>query len=121
MSSLFEETKYILRKYGITANKSLGQNFLINEEAVGKIVEGANISKEDLVIEIGPGLGTLTKELLEKAGKVIAIELDKRMLEILTDRFNLYNNFEIINEDVLKVDLKGLITKNLDEGKFKSA
>ena len=121
MSSLFEETKYILRKYGITANKSLGQNFLINEEAVGKIVEGANISKEDLVIEIGPGLGTLTKELLEKAGKVIAIELDKRMLEILTDRFNLYNNFEIINEDVLKVDLKGLITKNFDEGKFKSA
>ena len=106
MSSLFEETKYILKKYGITANKSLGQNFLINEEAVEKIVEGASISKEDLVIEIGPGLGTLTKELLDKAGKVIAIELDKRMLEILTDRFNLYDNFELINEDVLKVDLK---------------
>ena len=121
MSSLFEETKYILKKYGITANKSLGQNFLINEEAVGKIVEGANISKEDLVIEIGPGLGTLTKELLEKAGKVIAIELDKRMLEILTDRFNLYDNFELINEDVLKVDLKELIEKNLELEQLKSA
>ena len=115
MSSLFEETKYILKKYGITANKSLGQNFLINEEAVEKIVEGASISKEDLVIEIGPGLGTLTKELLDKAGKVIAIELDKRMIEILTDRFNLYNNFELINEDVLKVNLNKLIQENINE------
>lgn len=115
MSSIYEETKYILKKYGITANKSLGQNFLINEEAVKKIVEGAEISKEDLVIEIGPGLGTLTKELLEKAGKVIAIELDKRMLEILTDRFSLYNNFELINEDVLKVDLNNIIKQNLEQ------
>lgn len=110
---LFNETKYILKKYGITANKSLGQNFLINEEVVSGIVEKAEICKEDLVIEIGPGLGTLTKELLERAGKVIAIELDKRMLEILTDRFNLYNNFELINEDVLKVDLNKLIQQNL--------
>lgn len=121
MSNLFEETKYILKKYGITANKSLGQNFLINDEAVEKIIEGAQISKEDLVIEIGPGLGTLTKELLDEAGKVIAIELDKRMLEILTDRFCLYNNFELINEDVLKVDLNELINKNLDKGELKSA
>ena len=71
MKSIFEETKYILKKYGITANKSLGQNFLINEEAVEKIIEGAQISKEDLIIEIGPGLGTLTKD---KVGKVIAKE-----------------------------------------------
>ena len=113
--NLFDETKYILKKYGITANKSLGQNFLINEEVVSGIVEKAEISKEDLVIEIGPGLGTLTKELLEKAGKVIAIELDKRMIEILTDRFKLYNNFELLNEDVLKVDLDTLINNNLDE------
>ena len=111
---LFNETKYILKKYGITANKSLGQNFLINEEVVSGIVTKAEISREDLVIEIGPGLGTLTKELLERAGKVIAIELDKRMLEILTDRFNLYSNFELINEDVLKVDLNKLIEENLN-------
>lgn len=111
--NLFEETKYILKKYGITANKSLGQNFLINDEVVTSIVEKAEISKKDLVIEIGPGLGTLTKELLEKAGKVIAIELDKRMIEILTDRFNLYTNFELINEDVLKVDLNKLIQENI--------
>lgn len=113
MNNIYEETKYILKKYGITANKSLGQNFLINEEAVQKIVEGAEISKEDLIIEIGPGLGTLTKELLEKAGKVVAVELDKRMIEILTDRFGLYNNFELINEDVLKVDLNKLIKQNI--------
>ena len=116
MKNLFEETKYILKKYGITANKSLGQNFLINDEAVQKIVEGAEVSKEDLIVEIGPGLGTLTKELLEKAGEVVAIELDKRMVEILTDRFNLYDNFKLINEDVLKVDLNTLIQNNLGNG-----
>lgn len=111
----FEETKFIMKKYGITANKSLGQNFLINDEVIRKIVEGAEISKEDLVIEIGPGLGTLTNELLKYAGKVIAIELDKRMIEILTDRFKLYSNFELINEDVLKVDLNNIIKQNLTE------
>jgi len=121
MSNIYDETKYILKKYGITANKSLGQNFLINDEAVKRIVDGAKISKEDLVIEIGPGLGTLTKELLEKSGKVIAIELDKRMIEILTDRFKLYNNFELINEDILKVDLNELIEKNLNENGLKQA
>ena len=115
MNNIFEETKFIMKKYGISANKSLGQNFLINEEVVTKIVERAEISKEDLVIEIGPGLGTLTKELLDKAGKVIAIELDKRMIEILVDRFKLYNNFELINEDVLKVDLNKLIQENIGE------
>lgn len=120
MSNLFDETKFILKKYGISANKSLGQNFLINDEVVQGIVDKAEISRDDLVIEIGPGLGTLTKELLEKAGKVIAIELDNRMIEILTDRFKLYNNFELINQDVLKVDLNKLILENLSRG-LKSA
>lgn len=120
MSNLFDETKFILKKYGISANKSLGQNFLINDEVVQGIVDKAEISKDDLVIEIGPGLGTLTKELLEKAGKVVAIELDTRMIQILTDRFKLYENFELINEDVLKVDLNKLIQDNLKNG-LKSA
>jgi len=120
MNNIYEETKFILKKYGISANKSLGQNFLINEEVVEGIINKANISKNDLVIEIGPGLGTLTKELLEKAGKVIAIELDKRMIDILTDRFMLYDNFELINEDVLKVDLNKLIQDNLSS-ELKSA
>lgn len=120
MSNIFEETKFILKKYGITANKSLGQNFLINQEVIDSIIEKADISKEDLVIEIGPGLGTLTKELLDKSGKVVAIELDNRMIEILTDRFKLYDNFELINEDVLKVDLNKIIKEGLKSG-FKSA
>jgi len=107
--NILKETKFIMDKYHIKADKSLGQNFLIDDEAVSGIVDAANISKEDLVIEIGPGLGTLTKELLEKAGKVICIELDKRMIEILQDRFSIYDNFELINNDVLKVDLKEVI------------
>lgn len=111
MESAYKETMFILKKYNILANKSLGQNFLINDEVIEKIVDAANIFKEDLVIEIGPGLGTLTERLLERAKKVIAIELDKRMLKILDDRFSLYNNFEIMNEDVLKVDLKEIIKK----------
>ncbi len=113
--NIYDETKFILKKYGITANKSLGQNFLINDEVIEQIVSGAEVNKEDLIIEIGPGLGTLTKELLEKAGKVIAVELDKRMIEILTDRFCLYKNFELINEDILKVELSKLIDDNLNQ------
>ena len=109
MSSAYQETMFILKKYNITANKSLGQNFLINDEVIENTVNAANITEKDLVIEIGPGLGTLTSLLLEKAKKVIAIELDNRMINILNERFNLYSNFEIIHQDVLKVDLKNII------------
>ena len=109
MNKILEETKFIMNKYHIKANKSLGQNFLIDEEVIKKIVDSSKIEKDDLVIEIGPGLGTLTKYLLEKAQKVICIELDKKMVKILNDRFSLYNNFEILNQDVLKVDLKNII------------
>lgn len=111
MTTILEETKFIMNKYHIKANKSLGQNFLISEEVVKTIVDSSQIKKDDLVIEIGPGLGTLTKFLLEKAGKVICIELDKKMINILEDRFSLYKNFELFNQDVLKVDLKSLIEK----------
>ena len=107
--NVLKETRFIMDKYHITANKNLGQNFLIDDEAVAGIVEAANVSKDDLIIEIGPGLGTLTKELLDRAGKVICIELDKRMIEILNDRFSMYDNFKVLNDDVLKVDLKTLI------------
>lgn len=121
MESLYNETKFILNKYGIHANKSLGQNFLINNEVVSTIIESANISNKDLVIEIGPGLGTLTSRLLEKAGKVICVELDDRMISILEDRFKLYNNFELIHNDVLKVDLNKIIEENLENSNLKTA
>lgn len=111
MNDILEETKFILKKYNIKANKSLGQNFLINDEVVNKIIEASDISKTDLVIEIGPGLGTLTKKLLDRARRVICIELDKNMIEILNERFALYDNFQLVNDDVLKVNLKEIIEK----------
>lgn len=110
--NLFQETKFLMNKYNITANKNYGQNFLVDENVVSGIVQNAEVSKNDLVIEIGPGLGTLTSYLLENAGKVICIELDTHMLKILNDRFSLYTNFELINDDVLKVNLKELISQN---------
>lgn len=119
--NLFDETKFIMKKYNITASKSLGQNFLINENIVDGIVENAEVSKEDLIIEIGPGLGTLTSRLLEKAGRVICIELDKRMVNIITERFSLYENFEVLFQDVLKVDLQKLISENLEKYNLKQA
>ena len=120
MSNLVEETRNIMKKYGIRANKDLGQNFLINNEVVENIVNSSEISQDDMVIEIGPGLGTLTKYLLEKSGKVLCIELDKKMIEILEDRFEEYSNFEIINDDVLKVDLNKIIKENKENEKIKN-
>lgn len=119
MSTILEETRFIMNKYHIKANKSLGQNFLISEEVMQAIVENSEIQKDNLVIEIGPGLGTLTKRLLEKAGKVVCIELDKKMIDILEDRFLLYENFEILNEDILKVDLKSIIEKQKEDTNIK--
>ena len=119
MSNLWDETAFIMKKYHIKANKNLGQNFLIDEQVIEKIVNASEIKKEDCVIEIGPGLGTLTKELLEKAGKVISVELDKKMITILKDRFALYNNFELINNDILQVDLEKIISTE-KEKEFKN-
>lgn len=112
MENILEETKSIMKKYGIRANKSLGQNFLISNEVVEKIINASDIKENDMVIEIGPGLGTLTKFLLQKAKKVLCVELDKKMIKILNDRFSDYNNFELINEDILKVNLKKIIEDN---------
>ena len=121
MNNILDDTRFIMNKYHIKANKSLGQNFLIDENVVNNIVEGSNISKDDLVIEIGPGLGTLTKYLLEKAGKVVSIELDKKMLTILNDRFKLYDNFELLHSDILKVDLVKLIKEQKESLNLKHA
>lgn len=107
--SVYEETQAILNTYRIQANKSLGQNFLIDDNVIENIIESSEIEKEDLIIEIGPGLGVLTDRLLKKSNNVIVIELDKRMVEILKNRFCLNKNLEIINDDVLKVNLEELI------------
>ncbi len=120
MNDILEETKFIMKKYNIRANKSLGQNFLIDSNVIEKIIQGSDVSKNDLVIEIGPGLGTLTKFLLEKAYKVICVELDNKMIDILNDRFKLYNNFEVIHNDILKLDLNSLIKKEKQDTNIKN-
>lgn len=120
MNTILDETLFIMNKYNIKANKSLGQNFLINEEVIQSIVKNSQIDKDDLIIEIGPGLGTLTKFLLEKAGKVLCVEIDKKMIEILQDRFSLYKNFEVLNYDILKVNIKSLIEKEKKQSNWKN-
>lgn len=115
-----EETVLLLNHYKLQANKSFGQNFLIDDDVIDGIIESANISKKDLVIEIGPGLGTLTSKLLENANKVIAVEIDNKMVEVISDRFRMYNNLQIINEDILKIDLNAIIeNEKQEDGKVK--
>ena len=114
--NLREETEFLLDKYKLRANKNLGQNFLISEEIINKIVDVAEVTKEDVIIEIGPGLGSLTSKLVESAKKVIAIELDDNMIKVLEERFSLYQNFELIHADVLKTNLHEIISKNKNEG-----
>lgn len=110
---LYEETIKVLKQYKITANKKLGQNFLVDEKIIEEIIKAANISKKDLIIEIGPGIGSLTKSIIPNAGKTICIELDKKMANIISNRFK--NEIEIINEDILKVDLKKIAEQNKDK------
>ncbi len=107
--NVYDETKFIIKKYNVQPNKKLGQNFLFDENALNKITQ--NVTKEDTVIEIGPGLGTLTAILLEKSKKVIAVELDKKMIDIIEERFKLYNNLEIINDDICKLDINKIAPK----------
>ena len=105
---LKQETELLLKKNGLKAKKNLGQNFLINEDIIDEMIEKSGINGDDTIIEIGPGLGSLTAKLLEKAKRVIAIELDHDMASFLKKRFMLYQNFELIEEDVLKVDLQSI-------------
>ncbi|HWQ77700.1 MAG TPA: 16S rRNA (adenine(1518)-N(6)/adenine(1519)-N(6))-dimethyltransferase RsmA [Anaerovoracaceae bacterium] len=102
----------IRKKYGFRLSKSLGQNFLTDKNIIDRIIEKTDIGKEDLVIEIGPGIGVLTAAAAEAAGKVIAIEIDRNLIPILEETLREYDNIEIINCDVLKADLKGLLEQN---------
>lgn len=101
-------TKELVKKYGFRFTKSLGQNFLVDPTVVRDIIEGSNITKADHVIEIGPGVGTLTRALLEAAGQVTAVEIDSALIPILKEELKDYDNFRLIEGDVLKTDLKAL-------------
>lgn len=107
----------IKNKYGFKFSRSLGQNFLTNKEVIDGIVEGADITKEDLVIEIGPGIGVLTAAAAEKAGKVIAIEIDTNLVTILGDTLAEFDNVKVINENVLKLNLAKIIEEEAGDYK----
>ena len=98
-------TGEIIKKYGFKMTKSLGQNFLINENILDNIIESANIKNNDVVLEIGTGIGTLTQRLCEKAKKVVAVEIDKNLIPILNETLSDYDNISIINKDILKTDI----------------
>ncbi|MEW8974436.1 MAG: 16S rRNA (adenine(1518)-N(6)/adenine(1519)-N(6))-dimethyltransferase RsmA [Tissierellaceae bacterium] len=106
--------RYIMDKYGFRFSKSLGQNFLIDGNIVRNIVKGADITKEDYVLEIGPGIGTLTEELALNAKKVVAVELDRSLLPVLDETLGKYDNIEIIHGDILKLDIEEIIREKLD-------
>ena len=110
MKNTLEKTKNIMRINNIKANKRFGQNFLIDDNILENIVKSAEITNNDLVIEIGPGLGNLTEYLLEKAAYVILVEIDNNMINILNDRFkNNNNNYILLNNDILKVNVDEII------------
>lgn len=103
------DTKDIVKKYNFKFNKNLGQNFLVDDTVLIDIVEGAEIGPEDYVIEIGPGVGTLTKELLKRAKHVYSIELDNNLIPILEEELKEFDNFTLIHKDAMKADLKEII------------
>ena len=103
-----KNTIEIIQKYQFAFQKKFGQNFLIDTHVLDKIISAAHITKADMVLEIGPGIGTMTQYLAEAAGKVIAVEIDKNLIPILSDTLSEYQNVRIINEDVLKLDLRKL-------------
>lgn len=111
-----QNTIAVLQKYNFIFQKKFGQNFLIDTHVLDKIIRAAEIGKDDLVLEIGPGIGTMTQYLSCAAGKVIAVEIDRALIPILEDTLDGYDNVRVINEDVLKVDIRKLVEEE-NEGR----
>ena len=107
--SIMTDSKEMIKKLGLTSNKALGQNFLIDTHVLEKIIEASKITKDDFVLEIGPGIGTMTQYLAEAAREVVAVEIDKTLIPILeNDTLKDWDNVTVINEDILKVDIAAL-------------
>ena len=117
--SSHKATKEVVQKHNFKFSKSLGQNFLIDTNVIDRILEGAGVKEGDYVIEVGPGIGTLTKEMGRTAEKVIAIEIDKTLIPILEDTLSDFSNIEVINQDILKVDVQELVKEKLNGGPVK--
>ncbi len=111
----------VLQKYNFNFQKKYGQNFLIDSNILNRIVAGADITKDDVVLEIGPGIGTMTQYLAEAAKRVIAIEIDDKLIPILQDTLKGYDNVRVVHQDVLKVDLKALSEEENGGRPFKVA
>lgn len=105
----------ILNKYGFNFQKRFGQNFLIDSNILEKIVHAAGITKDDVVLEIGPGIGTLTQYLCENAGQVLAVEIDRNLIPILSDTLSEYDNVNVINEDILKLDINSILKEKYND------
>lgn len=103
-----QETIAVLQKYGFNFQKKFGQNFLIDTHVLDKIIAAAEIGSDDFVLEIGPGIGTMTQYLAESAREVVAVEIDKNLIPILEDTLSAYDNVTVINDDILKVDIQKL-------------
>ncbi len=114
-----QNTIEVLKKYNFTFQKKYGQNFLIDTHVLDKIIRVAGIRKEDFVLEIGPGIGTMTQYLAQAAGKVAAVEIDKALIPILEDTLSEYNNVKIIQADVLKLDIQKMLEEERWERPFK--
>lgn len=112
-------TKDIVDKHGFKFSKSLGQNFLIDDNVIDKIIDGARVKEGDKVIEVGPGIGTLTREMAKRAEKVVAVEIDKNLIPILKETLADFDNTEVVNEDILKVDINKLVDEKLSGGPVK--
>ena len=117
--SSHKATKEIVNKHNFKFSKSLGQNFLIDDNVIDKILAGARLSETDKIIEVGPGIGTLTREMGKTAKSVVAIEIDKTLIPILEETLADLENVEVVNEDILKVDVQGLIKEKLEGGPVK--
>lgn len=109
----------IKERHNFQLSKSLGQNFITDRSVIEKIVNGSDVGENDLVIEIGPGIGVLTAEAAESAAKVIAVEIDKKLIPILKETLADYDNIEVINQDILRTDLNEIIRKEREAGSFK--
>ncbi|MFI3209915.1 MAG: 16S rRNA (adenine(1518)-N(6)/adenine(1519)-N(6))-dimethyltransferase RsmA [Peptostreptococcaceae bacterium] len=117
--SSHKATKSIVDKHRFKFSKSLGQNFLIDDNVIDDILKGARLSEGDKIIEVGPGIGTLTSEMGKVAEKVVAIEIDKNLIPILKETLNDFDNIEVINKDILKVNVEELIEEKLSGGPVK--
>ncbi len=114
-----QNTIAVLQKYNFNFQKKFGQNFLIDTNVLNKIIAAAQITKEDCVLEIGPGIGTMTQYLAESAGAVVAVEIDRALIPVLQDTLSEYDNVTVINDDILRLYINRIVHDNISVSPIK--